>query len=95
MRLACDLTGVEDRIVALAVTPVPPSLPLIGLPAVIDQRARDALRQAQDLAWCHGYEIETRLRRGRNVGKVIVLEAEQVLSQASWRARLESIPSGR
>jgi len=82
IRLACDLAGVEGRVIALAVTPVHPSLPLLGLPAVIDQRARDALRRAQDLARCHGYVIETRMRRGRSVARVIVLQAHCVEADA-------------
>jgi len=55
---------------------------LLGLPAVIDQRARDALRRAQELAWCHGYVIETRMRRGRSVARVIVLQAHCVEADA-------------
>jgi nucleotide-binding universal stress UspA family protein len=82
LRLACDLAGVEGRIIALAVSRVHPSLPLSDLPEVVDQRARYALQRAQDVARDYGYEIETRLRRGRDVATVIVLEAACVEAEA-------------
>lgn len=82
LHTACDLVGPDARVVALAVTPVPPSLPLDGLPLHVDRRAREALRRAEAVAARYGYRIETQLRRGRDLAKVIVLEASWIDADA-------------
>jgi nucleotide-binding universal stress UspA family protein len=75
IRLAFSAVAPGGRIVALAVTRVPPSLPLQGLPPEMDEPGRAALRRAWDVAWRSGREIELLLRRGRDLARVIVLEA--------------------
>jgi nucleotide-binding universal stress UspA family protein len=48
----------------------------------VDQRERDALRRARDIAWRYGHEIETQLRRGRDAARPIVLEARCIDADA-------------
>lgn len=96
VRMACDLVGYGGRVVALAVTCVPPSLPLYGLSPDLDIEARDALRRARDVAEADGYGIETRLRHGRDIADVVLREAEDVQADAIFltlrRPRFRWVP---
>lgn len=75
LRLACSLASVGMQVEALAVTVVPPTLPMLGLPAEIDQGAMLALDAARCFAKVRGTAIETRLRRGRDATRVLLQEA--------------------
>jgi hypothetical protein len=77
IRLACELMGPHSRIVALAVTLVPLTLPLDGLPTEVDQQARSALWRARDIARHGDRSIEICLRRDRDLASAIVLEAQR------------------
>ena len=83
---ARDVAGSGARVVVLAVTCVPESLPLRGLPPEVDQRARNILRWAREIASRQGYNIETQVRRGRNLAKAIVAEALMIDADAIFMA---------
>jgi len=83
---AFDFAGGGSRVVALAVTFVPPSLPLHGLPSHMDDRSQAILLRAGDIARRRGSGIETRLQRGRDAASVIVREARRLEASAIFLA---------
>lgn len=83
LRLALDVTGAgQGRVIALAVTWVPRSLPLDPLPSSFDRLENDALDRAEAAASCLGRAIETRLTRARDMAQAIVRAADDVEADA-------------
>ncbi len=78
LRLACAAArGADGRVVVLAVTRVPSSLPQRALPAEFDAAANDALDRAEQVAHLQGMTVEGRLMRARDVAEAIVAEASE------------------
>ena len=82
VKSARDVAGSGARVVVLAVTCVPASLPLRGLPPEVDQRAHNSLRWAREVALRHGFQIETKYRRARDLARAIIIEAQMVDADA-------------
>ncbi len=87
LRLTCDaVRGTGGRVVVLAVTPAPSSLPLRALPAEFDAAADEALDRTEDVARLQGIPIEGRLMRARDVAEAIVAEAREIGADAIYMA---------
>ena len=79
MKLGCQIAkGKGAEIVAVSVAEISPSLPLDADSPVLDQREREALERAAQVALgCSGLEARTRLIRAREAGPAIVDEARE------------------
>jgi nucleotide-binding universal stress UspA family protein len=76
--VAQELAGPAGRVIVLALTVVPDSLPLQDLPDDVDEPALNALESARAAALGSPPEIESRITRGRNPAKMVVAEALDV-----------------
>jgi nucleotide-binding universal stress UspA family protein len=98
LRLACQAVSEADsrsrdtiggRVVAVAVTLVPPSLPLADLPPTFDQTGNHALARAKEISsreLLRDGEIETRLTRAYDTARAIVSEAAYIGADAIFLA---------
>ena len=84
--LACRTMGSDGRVIALALTEVHPTLPLMDLPVHFDEPARRALVRAEGLARLWGSQIEPRLRRTHDAARTIVREARIIPADAVFLA---------
>jgi nucleotide-binding universal stress UspA family protein len=101
LRLACRVIGREGRVIVVAMTHVPPSLPLDPLPGWMDADANAALDRADAIAASLGVAVETVLTRVRQAADAIVGEARVHLVDAvflprwSWRHPLRRLRAMR
>lgn len=75
LRLACRTAGREGRVIVMAMTRIPASLPLDPLPCWFDAEGNAALDRAEAVAGSLGVPIETQLLRVRYTIDAIVDEA--------------------
>lgn len=83
LHLAGDLTSAAGgQVFVVGFSRVPPSLPLADLAPSFDQKLRQALVTAGELAHLHGWATEIRVRRSYDVPRAILSEARAVWADA-------------
>lgn len=87
LRFACVVARTTDsRVVAVYVTRVPPSLPLLADIERLDRPGHAALRGACEVAARSGVDLNASLVRSRDVATGILTEARQVGADAIFMA---------